>query len=69
MKKNTIHELQVNIAGFQKKQIAKEFDTTHQNVLMALKYVNNSELAKRIRSRAKEILKNEISKIENQEQN
>jgi len=45
-----------------RKEIAKEFDTTLQTVRMALKYVNNSSLGKRIRTRAIELLRLEAKK-------
>lgn len=50
-----------------KERIAKELSTSKQTVVMALKYVNNSKLAKKIRQRAKEMLQEEINKIEIEE--
>ena len=49
-----------------KKQIAKELKVTTQTVDMSLKYVFDSEKAKSIRKRAKELLKKEIDKIVNE---
>ncbi|WP_163401188.1 hypothetical protein [Flavobacterium fluviatile] len=46
-----------------KAQIAKEFDTSKQNVKTALDYYNNSELAKKIRQRAKDLLLKEAEEI------
>lgn len=46
-----------------KKQIAKELNVTTQSVDMSLKYVFDSDKAKSIRKRAKELLKNEIDNI------
>lgn len=47
-----------------KKQIAKELDTSLQNVHTALCYFNNSDKAKEIRERAKVLLQTEANKIE-----
>lgn len=49
-----------------KKQIAEEFSVTMQTVDMSLQYVFNSERAKAIRQRAKELLEKEIEEIINQ---
>ncbi len=46
------------------KQIAEEFDCTTQSVRMSLEYVFNSEQAKSIRKRAKELLLEEVNQIE-----
>ncbi len=46
------------------KEIAEEFNCTTQSVRMSLEYVFNSEQAKSIRRRAKELLLNEANKIE-----
>ncbi|GIJ93400.1 hypothetical protein CAPN002_06180 [Capnocytophaga stomatis] len=46
-----------------KKQIVKEFQVTMQSVDMSLKYVFNSEQAKAIRQRAKELLQAESEAI------
>ncbi|MGB2502702.1 MAG: ATP-dependent Lon protease [Flavobacteriaceae bacterium] len=64
MKKN-IHTKKILITAEQKSIIVNEFNTTRQTVYCALKYYNNSELAKKIRMRAKELLIEEIQKIEN----
>lgn len=49
-----------------KKQIAGEFQVTMQTVDMSLQYVFNSERAKAIRQRAKELLQKECENIVNQ---
>lgn len=64
MKKN-IHTKKILITAEQKSITVNEFNTTRQTVYCALKYYNNSELAKKIRMRAKELLIEEIQKIEN----
>jgi hypothetical protein len=46
-----------------KSQMALEFDTSKQNVKMALDYYNNSELAKKIRARAKALLLSEAASV------
>ncbi len=46
-----------------KEQIATEFDCHVQTVRMALIWYNNSQLAEKIRSRAKELLLEEAKKI------
>lgn len=46
-----------------KSQMAKEFNTSKQNVKMALDYYNNSELAKKIRARAKALLLSEAEGV------
>lgn len=46
-----------------KKEIAKELKVTYQTVTMSLEYVFNSEKAKQIRQRAKELLQKELNKI------
>lgn len=47
-----------------KNQIAKELQVTKQTVDMSLKFVFNSDTAKKVRKRAKELLEKEIEKIE-----
>ncbi len=47
-----------------KAQIAKEFNTSKQNVKTALDYYNNSDLAKKIRERAKNLLIEEANKVQ-----
>lgn len=47
-----------------KKQLAKEFGKSLQAVQMSLSYVFNSDNAKAMRARAKELLLQEASKIE-----
>lgn len=49
-----------------KKQIVKEFGVTIQTVDMSLKYVFQSDKAKAIRQRAKELLQEESNNIVNQ---
>lgn len=46
-----------------KKQIVKEFGVSMVTVDMSLKYVFDSDKAKGIRTRAKELLQKEIDKI------
>jgi hypothetical protein len=53
----------IKIAADFKKQIADEFETTNQTVHTALSYFNNSELAVKIRLRAKALLLEEANKI------
>jgi uncharacterized protein YbgA (DUF1722 family) len=55
--------MKIRIAPEFKTQMATEFDTSKQNVMMALKGYNQSELAKKIRQRAKELLQNEANNI------
>ncbi|HZW63601.1 MAG TPA: hypothetical protein VFF15_08175 [Flavobacteriaceae bacterium] len=52
------------ISSTHKNQLAQEFNTSKQSVLMSLRYVFNSPQAKKIRERAKELLIEEASKIE-----
>lgn len=56
------------ISSTHKNQLAREFKTSKQSVLMSLNYVFNSSQAKRIRERAKELLLKEAKKIETQNQ-
>lgn len=46
-----------------KSDMALEFKTSKQNIKMALDYYNNSDLAKKIRLRAKELLLEEAGKV------
>lgn len=55
--------MKIRIAPEFKTQMAKEFGTSKQNVMMALKDYNQSELAKQIRARAKELLQNEANNV------
>jgi hypothetical protein len=55
--------MKIRIAPEFKTQMALEFNTSKQNVMMALKDYNQSDLAKKIRSRAKELLIIEAEKI------
>jgi len=64
MKKNNTDTLQVIFVPVEiKKRLQKEFDTTNTTINLALKHVNNSDFAKRIRRRAKELMQIEIEKI------
>ena len=64
MKKNNTPKVErIYLASYYKNKLADEFETTKQTVQLALDHYNNSELAKAIRRRAKELLKNEIEKI------
>ena len=51
-----------NLAEF-KTQMAREFNTSKQNVMMALKGYNQSELAKKVRARAKVLLQEEANNV------
>ena len=53
----------IEIAVKFKKQLKDEFGTSKQAVQMSLDYVFNSDTAKAIRLRAKELLKAEAKKI------
>ncbi|MEO6176978.1 MAG: hypothetical protein ABIP27_17630 [Flavobacterium circumlabens] len=55
--------MKIRIAPEFKTQMAKEFNTSKQNVKMALDYYNNSELAKKVRARAKELLLTESNNV------
>ncbi|MBS7232843.1 hypothetical protein KHA90_17630 [Flavobacterium psychroterrae] len=55
--------MKIRIAPEFKTQMAKEFKTSKQNVKMALDYYNNSELAKKVRARAKELLLKEGNNV------
>ncbi|MDN3671659.1 hypothetical protein QWY99_01085 [Flavobacterium branchiarum] len=50
-----------------KKKIAEEFGVSKQTVDMSLSYVFNSDNAKKIRLRAKELLMEEVKKIDDNE--
>ncbi|MCV9929484.1 hypothetical protein OIU83_17620 [Flavobacterium sp. LS1R49] len=47
-----------------KNQIAREFNTSNQNVLTSLSYFNNSQKAQAIRTRAKLLLQQEAEKVQ-----
>lgn len=53
----------VLISSSFKNQIAKEFDCSLVTIEMAYKYVTNSELAKNIRKRAKELQQKALNDI------
>lgn len=55
--------MKIRIAPEFKTQMAQEFNTSKQNVKMALDYYNQSELAKKIRARAKALLLEEANKV------
>lgn len=55
--------MKIRIAPEFKTQMAKEFKTSKQNVMMALKDYNQSDLAKKVRARAKELLQKEADAI------
>ena len=55
--------MKIRIAPEFKTQMANEFNTSKQNVMMALKGYNHSELAKKIRTRAKELLLQEANNL------
>jgi len=50
-----------------KHQLCKELKTSKQTVMLALKYANNSPLARSIRKKAKELLENEARMIQDYE--
>ena len=58
MQKNTIQ-----ISSKLKKDLVKEFNISLTTVQLSLNFTNNSDLAKRIRNRAKELLLIEAEKI------
>ncbi|MBI9061807.1 MAG: hypothetical protein JEZ14_07445 [Marinilabiliaceae bacterium] len=53
----------INIADEHKRILTKEFKVTYQTMRMALMYVNNSILAKKMRKRAKELLQEEADGV------
>lgn len=55
--------MKIRIAPEFKTQMAEEFKTSKQNVMMALKGYNQSELAKKVRARAKVLLQEEANNI------
>ena len=55
--------MKIRIAPDFKTQMAQEFETSKQNVKTALDYYNNSDLAKKIRARAKVLLLEEANKV------
>lgn len=52
----------IQVSGSWIKKIADELDTSENTVRMSLKYYMNSELGKKIRERALEMLKEESKK-------
>ena len=55
--------MKIRIAPEFKTQMAEEFKTSKQNVMMALKAYNQSELAKKVRARATVLLQEEANNI------
>ncbi|MBK5210336.1 MAG: hypothetical protein JJE44_12680 [Flavobacteriaceae bacterium] len=53
----------IQISSTQKKELAKRFETSLTTVQLSLDYYNNSELAKKIRQSAKQLLIDEANKI------
>lgn len=53
----------IEISSTQKNLLAEEFKTSKVSIQMSLDYVFNSKAAKAIRQRAKELLQEEINKI------
>lgn len=58
-----MQKFEIQLSVDQKKQLSKEFKKSYQAVTMSLKYVFNSDTARSIRRRAKEMLQQEIEKI------
>lgn len=54
----------IEIASKHKNLLAEEFETSLTTVQMSLNFFNNSELAIKIRKRAKELLIGEAEKVE-----
>lgn len=63
MKKNNRFE-RIYISSTHKRELAFEFNTSIVTVRQALDHYNNSDLAKKIRRRAKEMLLAEVGKIQ-----
>lgn len=59
-----LEDFRIDISSTLKNKIARELGCTSQNVRNALAYLNNSKKAKKIRARAKELLLNEVDKID-----
>lgn len=59
MQKNTIL-----ISSTHKRKLEKEFKTSKTSVQMSLDYIFNSDQAKAIRKRAKQMLEEEAEKVE-----
>lgn len=55
--------MKIRIAPVFKNQMAAEFNTSLQNIKTSLDYYNKSELAKKIRGRAKELLQKEANDV------
>jgi hypothetical protein len=54
----------INISNSHRAQLYKEFPVTRITINNALNYRFDSEIAKRIRQRAKELLKEEVIRVE-----
>jgi len=54
---------EVHLSVHHKKQLVQEFKVVYQTVFYALKYHSDSNLAKRIRRRAKQLLVEESERI------
>lgn len=59
-----MNKKRIEISAGHKKDLVKKFETTGTTVQQSLDYYNNSELAKKIRAGAKELLSKEADKIE-----
>lgn len=59
-----IEDFQIEVGAKHKRKLQKEFKRTAQGVRDALAYRNNSKVAQAIRKRAKELLQQEITKVE-----
>ena len=58
-----MEKLRIHISSYHKKILRDEFLTSKQSVQLSLDYVFNSKRAKAIRERAKELLQEEVDKI------
>lgn len=58
---------EIKLSNKHKQLIEAQFKTTGQNVRNALKYINNSSLAVKIRKKAHELLLAEVAEIESRE--
>lgn len=59
--------IEINIAYQHKQSLAKEFRVTPESVRQSLNYMNNSTKARQIRIKAKELLEEEVKKINRQQ--
>lgn len=58
---------EIKLSAKHKQLIESQFRTTGQNVRNALRYMNNSPLAVKIRKKAREMLLAEVADIESRE--